>query len=205
MSKTWIMGGHIVIFGESRKETLRGWNVTYVNLYVVCCCGPVLLKIKRCAATFSTGPASGFGRRATPEDNDLSFNTSADATAHMEPAMTVASKNVTSDDILAAVVASLEDDKAEDIVQIPLRGKTEMADFMVIASGRSTRQVAAVSEKLTERMKQAFGIICKVEGAEIGDWVLVDCGDVIVHVFRPEVREFYQLEKMWLPTGAAEA
>ncbi|MCL7407084.1 MULTISPECIES: ribosome silencing factor [Marivivens] len=123
----------------------------------------------------------------------------------MEPAMTVASNNVTSDDILAAVVASLEDDKAEDIVQIPLRGKTEMADFMVIASGRSTRQVAAVSEKLTERMKQAFGIICKVEGAEIGDWVLVDCGDVIVHVFRPEVREFYQLEKMWLPTGAAEA
>ncbi|HSG37227.1 MAG TPA: ribosome silencing factor [Paracoccaceae bacterium] len=114
-----------------------------------------------------------------------------------------ASDQATSEQILAAVLASLDDDKAEDIVEIPLRGKSEMADFMVIASGRSTRQVAAMSEKLTERLKQDLGVLCKVEGAEVGDWVLIDAGDVIVHVFRPEVREFYQLEKMWLPGGVS--
>jgi len=114
-----------------------------------------------------------------------------------------ASEQATSEQILAAVVASLDDDKAEDIVEIPLRGKSEMADFMVIASGRSSRQVAAISEKLTERLKQDLGVLCKTEGAEVGDWVLIDAGDVIVHVFRPEVREFYQLEKMWLPGGVS--
>ncbi|OUD09943.1 ribosome silencing factor [Marivivens niveibacter] len=116
-----------------------------------------------------------------------------------------AQQNVTSEDILALVLSSLDDDKAEDVVEIPLRGKTEVADYMVIASGRSTRQVAAISEKLVERLKEKFGILCKVEGAEIGDWVLVDAADILVHVFRPEVREFYNLEKMWLPTGATAA
>jgi len=110
-----------------------------------------------------------------------------------------------SDALIAAVVASLEDDKAEDIVQIDLRGRSEMADFMVIASGRSTRQVTAIAEKLVDRMKQDQGVVCKMEGKDTGDWVLIDAGDVIVHVFRPEVREFYQLEKMWLPPEAARA
>lgn len=109
---------------------------------------------------------------------------------------------MTSDTLLSAVIASLEDDKAEDIVQIDLRGRSEMGDWMVIASGRSSRQVAAISEKLMDRLKLEFGIISKIEGKDTGDWVLIDAGDVIVHVFRPEVREFYQLEKMWLPTGA---
>ncbi|MFN6979445.1 MAG: ribosome silencing factor [Gemmobacter sp.] len=103
--------------------------------------------------------------------------------------------------LLASILTSLDDDKAEDVVPIDLRGRSEMADHMVIASGRSSRQVAAISEKLTERLKEQFGILCKVEGKETGDWVLIDAGDVIVHVFRPEVREFYQLEKMWLPSG----
>ncbi len=116
--------------------------------------------------------------------------------------MTADLKKATSDAILAAVLASLDDDKAEDVVQIPLRGKTQMADHMVVASGRSTRQVAAISQKLMERLKAELGVLCKIEGAEVGDWVLIDAGDVIVHVFRPEVREFYQLEKMWLPSGA---
>jgi ribosome-associated protein len=107
-----------------------------------------------------------------------------------------------SDALLARVLASLDDDKAEDVVPIDLRGRSEMADHMVIASGRSSRQVAAISEKLVERLKEDFGILCKVEGKETGDWVLIDAGDVIVHVFRPEVRDFYQLEKMWLPSGA---
>ena len=105
--------------------------------------------------------------------------------------------------LLSAVVASLDDDKAEDIVQIDLQGRSEMADYMVIASGRSTRQVAAIAEKLADRLKQDHGLICKMEGKDTGDWVLIDAGDVIVHVFRPEVREFYQLEKMWLPPDAA--
>lgn len=140
--------------------------------------------------------------RVTPEDNDLSLELSAASAAQRDALQMTAPVEATSEQILAAVLASLEDDKAEDIVQISLRGKTEMADFMVIASGRSTRQVAAISEKLTERLKQDLGVFCKVEGAEVGDWVLIDAGDVIVHVFRPEVREFYQLEKMWQPSGA---
>jgi ribosome-associated protein len=112
-------------------------------------------------------------------------------------------QTLTSETLLEQVINSLTDDKAEEVVQIDLRGKTEMADYMVIASGRSTRQVAAMSEKLVDRLKQVFGLICRVEGKETGDWVLIDGGDVIVHIFRPEVREFYQLEKMWLPAGQA--
>ncbi|MFN3936433.1 MAG: ribosome silencing factor [Gemmobacter sp.] len=107
--------------------------------------------------------------------------------------------------LLDRILASLDDDKAEDVVSIDLRGRSEIADHMVIASGRSSRQVAAISEKLTERLKEDFGIVSKVEGKETGDWVLIDAGDVIVHVFRPEVREFYQLEKMWLPAGQHRA
>ncbi|WP_339718238.1 ribosome silencing factor [uncultured Maritimibacter sp.] len=111
-----------------------------------------------------------------------------------------------SETILDTVLSSLEDDKAEEIVTIDLRGKSAMADAMVICSGRSTRQVAAISEKLTDRLKQEMGLICKVEGKDQGDWVLIDTGDVIVHVFRPEVRDFYQLEKMWMtPEAAAPA
>lgn len=107
----------------------------------------------------------------------------------------------TSDSTLAAVLKSLDESKAEDVVQIDLRGKSEMGDFMIIATGRSSRQVSSMAEKLTDNLKQAFGILSKVEGRDTGDWVLVDAGDVIVHVFRPEVREFYQLEKMWLNPG----
>ncbi len=108
-----------------------------------------------------------------------------------------------SEDLLAHILSSLSDDKAEDVVQIDLRGKTAIGDYMVIASGRSTRQVAAMSEKLVDRLKRDFGRLSRVEGKEAGDWVLIDTGDVIVHIFRPEVREFYQLEKMWMPSGAA--
>jgi len=112
-------------------------------------------------------------------------------------------KDATSEELLAQILKSLDDDKAEDVVQIDLRGRTAMGDYMVIASGRSSRQVAAISDKLLERVKAATGRTPRVEGKETGDWVLVDTGDVIVHVFRPEVREFYQLEKMWLPVEAA--
>ena len=111
----------------------------------------------------------------------------------------------TSEQVLAAVLASVDDDKAEEIVQIDLRGRSDVADYMVICSGRSNRQVAAISEKLADRLKQQFRINAKMEGKETGDWVLIDSGDVIVHVFRPEVRDFYQLEKMWMPAGQAAA
>ena len=109
------------------------------------------------------------------------------------------------DYLLDAVLTSLDDDKAEDVVTIPLKGRSEMADFMVVCSGRSTRQVASISDKLMDRLKQDHGVICKAEGKETGDWVLIDAGDVIVHVFRPEVRDFYQLEKMWQAPGTGRA
>jgi ribosome-associated protein len=143
-------------------------------------------------------------RRATKEDDVLSQ--SADA-AHDAAASGARVKSapapVTSDSLLERILASLDDDKAEEIVSIPLRGKSAMADHMVICSGRSSRQVAAIAEKLTDRLKQEMGIICKVEGKDQGDWVLIDAGDVVVHVFRPEVREFYQLEKMWMTPSTA--
>jgi ribosome-associated protein len=107
--------------------------------------------------------------------------------------------DLSSQDLLGRILASLDDDKAEEVVQIDLRGRSEMADYMVICSGRSSRQVAAISEKLVDRLKADTGRLCRIEGKETGDWVLIDAGDVIVHVFRPEVREFYQLEKMWMP------
>jgi len=90
-------------------------------------------------------------------------------------------------------------------VQIDLRGRSEIADYMVICSGRSTRQVSALAEKLVDMVKQDFGRFSKMEGKSQGDWVLMDTGDVVVHIFRPEVREFYQLEKMWLPAGATDS
>ncbi len=117
--------------------------------------------------------------------------------------MTTPPIEATSELLLAEIIESLNDDKAEEIVQIDLRGKSAMADHMVVCSGRSSRQVGAISEKLADRLKQKFERHCKVEGKGQGDWVLIDAGDVIVHVFRPEVREFYQIEKMWLPVGGA--
>ena len=102
---------------------------------------------------------------------------------------------------------SLEQDKAEDIIVIDLAGKTSIADFMIIASGRSQRHVAAIAEHLVERLKRRGAPPASVEGLAQADWVLIDAGDVIVHVFRPEVRSFYNLEKMWavsLPEQAAQ-
>ncbi|WP_353312070.1 ribosome silencing factor [Shimia sp. NS0008-38b] len=117
--------------------------------------------------------------------------------------MTSDSPDATSEALLARILTSLDEDKAEDIVQVDLRGKTSIGDYMVICSGRSSRQVVALAEKMVERLKHEFDRASKVEGKDTGDWVLVDTGDVIVHIFRPEVRDFYQLEKMWVPGGSA--
>jgi len=104
---------------------------------------------------------------------------------------------VNSDLILSTINESLDDNKAEDILVIDLKGKTQIADYMVVACGRSNRQVSSIAEFMMEDLKKKLGVQAKPEGLEHGDWVLVDAGDVIVHVFRPEVREFYSLEKMW--------
>jgi ribosome-associated protein len=97
----------------------------------------------------------------------------------------------------ALVLDSLDEDQALDVVSIPLEGKSSIADFMVIASGRSTRQVAAIATHLAERLKAAGHGSPRIEGLPAADWVLIDAGDVVVHLFRPEVRSFYNLERMW--------
>lgn len=96
-----------------------------------------------------------------------------------------------------SVLESLDDDQAVDVVTIPLAGKSSIADHMVIASGRSTRQVASMANKLADKLKQQFGRPVRIEGLPAADWVLIDADDVIVHLFRPEVRSFYNLERMW--------
>ncbi len=106
-------------------------------------------------------------------------------------------KDLSPEALLALILASLAEDAAEDVIDIPLAGKSEVADYMVVASGRSSRHVGALAEKMADRIKAVSGMLCRSEGKEMGDWVLVDCGDVIVHIFRPEVREFYDLEKLW--------
>lgn len=93
----------------------------------------------------------------------------------------------------------LLDDKAEELVSIDLAGKTSFADYMIIANGRSSRQVGAMADHLKTRIKEAGYGSVKVEGQTNGDWILVDAGDVIIHLFRPEVRDFYNLEKIWAP------
>jgi ribosome-associated protein len=103
------------------------------------------------------------------------------------------------------VMASLDDDQAVETVSIPLAGKSSIADYMVVASGRSTRQVASMAIKLADKIKAEFGRTPRVEGLPTADWVLIDAGDVIVHLFRPEVRSFYNLERMWSFGEAGQA
>ena len=147
-------------------------------------------------------PSAGALSACHKEDDVLSLNFETASAVPVGATMTRAPTPVTSEELLAHILTQLDDDKAEDIVQIDLRGKTAIGDYMVICSGRSSRQVSSIAEKLVDHLKQDFGRLSRIEGKETGDWVLIDTGDVIVHVFRPEVREFYQLEKMWLPSGA---
>lgn len=98
---------------------------------------------------------------------------------------------------LHCVLSSLEESKADDVVTIDIRGKSPLADYMVIASGRSQRHVSALADHLLFALKDREGVYAKVEGLSGGDWVLIDISDIIVHLFRPETRDFYNLEKMW--------
>jgi ribosome-associated protein len=104
---------------------------------------------------------------------------------------------VSVEDLHKLVLQSLDDDQAQEVVSIPLTGKSNIADHMVIASGRSTRQVASMAVKLADKIKERFGKNVRIEGLPAADWVLIDADDVIVHLFRPEVRTFYNLERMW--------
>ena len=108
-----------------------------------------------------------------------------------------AAKRPDSAALLADVVRWLDDAKAENIVTIPLEGKSDLGDYMVVVSGRSDRHVGAIAEQLREKIKARGDARIRVEGLSACDWVLIDTGDIIVHVFRPEVRDFYNLEKMW--------
>jgi len=118
-----------------------------------------------------------------------------------------ANQTLQAETVQRIAASSLEDDKAEDITVINLAGKTSIADYMIIASGRSNRHVAALAGHLVERLKKRGLVPLSVEGLAQSDWVLVDAGDVIIHIFRPEVRSFYNLEKMWsvpLPEQAVQ-
>ena len=108
------------------------------------------------------------------------------------------------DQILELVTTSLDDDKAENILTIPLQGKSTMADYMIVASGTSSRQVAAMAEHIQFKLKQNKIAILGLEGLRQADWVLIDANDVVVHLFRPEVREFYGLERMWANDAVEE-
>jgi ribosome-associated protein len=123
------------------------------------------------------------------------------------PPTAIGSVRDDADALHALVLASLDDDQAVETVSIPLAGKSSIADYMVVASGRSTRQVASMAQKLAEKIKAEFGRSPRIEGLPTADWVLIDAGDVIVHLFRPEVRSFYNLERMWAfgdgPSGTA--
>lgn len=147
-------------------------------------------------------PSAGGPTAPQKEDNVLSIHAEVAPATDDRAGLMAAQVQPSSEELLARILTSLDDDKAEDVVQIDLRGKTAIGDYMVIASGRSTRQVASMAEKLTDRLKQDYGRLSKIEGKDAGDWVLIDTGDVIIHIFRPEVREFYQLEKMWQPNGS---
>lgn|ERR1700733_9663958 len=118
--------------------------------------------------------------------------------AKKAPRATKSKRTEASDRVLLdRILTSLDDDKAEDIVTIELEGRSSLADALVIANGRSQRHVSAIAEHLARRLKEAGYGSRPIDGLSSGDWVLVDAGDVIVHIFRPEVRAYYDLEGMW--------
>ena len=121
------------------------------------------------------------------------------------PRSELVSEGQDSEALVEQILGWLDEAKAEDVIPINLAGKSSVGDFMVIASGRSARHVGAVADQLRRKLKDAGQGTVRVEGTDNCDWVLLDTGDIIIHVFRPEVREFYNLEKMWQADAPAEA
>jgi nicotinate-nucleotide adenylyltransferase len=118
-------------------------------------------------------------------------------TGNGAPGSAVGSNEFSATELRDAIVGSIDDDKGEDIVVVDLDGKSALADYIVIATGRSARQVGAMADHMIETLQPRLSFRISVEGMPQGDWVLIDCGDVVVHLFRPEVRDFYAIEKMW--------
>ncbi len=145
----------------------------------------------------SIGPGQGV-RGAEPKGSEPLTITALTRAARFKPEP-VSKVRPSPEETLRLVLASLDDMKAEDTISIDLRGKTTIADTMVVTSGRSNRHVVAVADRVLENLGKAGVANLRSEGMPHGDWVLIDAGDVIVHVFRPEVRDFYNLEKMWEP------
>jgi ribosome-associated protein len=137
------------------------------------------------------------GDLVVPVSKGKTLRTAIQRKASVMPSPAGVSRNDELSRSIKTVLASLEDSKAENIVSIDIQGKSSLGDYMVVASGRSHRHVAAVADQLIKTLKDAGFGNARVEGLAAADWVLVDAGDIIVHVFRPEVREFYNIEKMW--------
>ncbi|MEZ5775317.1 MAG: ribosome silencing factor [Hyphomicrobiaceae bacterium] len=144
-----------------------------------------------------TPPSRDTPQRIPRRAYKLTIRTSSRRTVEPEPAVEVVAANRGSADLLDLLLGALDDAKAEKVVTIDLEGKSSIADTMVVASGRSQRHVGAVADQLLRKLKDAGHGRARAEGLATCDWVLVDAGDVVVHIFRPEVREFYNLEKMW--------
>jgi len=147
-------------------------------------------------------------RSNRPKERALSALRSSKSgkSADSKPASTRTKTTSIDPAILAKLVAAqLEEDKAENILEIPLAGKSPMADIMIVASGRSARHVAALADHVFRKLKESGASKVRMEGMPNADWVLIDAGDVIVHIFRPEVREFYNLERIWASDTPAAA
>lgn len=160
---------------------------------------PTFNRVKVKALSASKSPRSRKKAEAAPETADAAVKPKAARTKAAAKPDAVASTPASPDPLeLARLVAQqLDDDKAENILTIPLAGKSPMADAMIVASGRSARHVAAIADHVSRKLKEAGAGTVRVEGLPNADWVLIDAGDVIVHIFRPEVREFYNLERIW--------
>jgi ribosome-associated protein len=151
----------------------------------------------------TAAPAIPGRERQLKGKDTLSPTAAPRATARRAPAPV--SKGPDAKETLRLILDRLEDMKAEDTVTIDLTGKTSIADAMVVTSGRSNRHVTSIAESAIEGLHKAGMKGIRVEGKRNGDWVLIDAGDVIVHVFRPEVRAFYDLEKMWAGSRGRKA
>jgi nicotinate (nicotinamide) nucleotide adenylyltransferase/ribosome silencing factor RsfS/YbeB/iojap len=161
--------------------------------------GPDSLRSRFTVSTF---------KEATPRMNALSMEINPIAPLPAHTAAAVKKTDIAPDVLKDLIVKSIDDDKGEDIVVVDLREKSNITDFIVIATGRSARQVGAMADHLVRKLQPDMSFRMAVEGLPQGDWVLIDCGDVVVHLFRPEVRDFYAIEKMWgleppaLPAGS---
>lgn len=147
----------------------------------------------------SKGPKSAAKSAAKSAGSKTGSKKASTSKAERKPAAPPAAAALVPD-----ILKWLDDAKAEEVVVIPLEGKSSLGDFMVVASGRNDRHVGAIAEQLREKIKATGETRVRVEGLKTCDWVLLDAGDIIVHIFRPEVREFYNLEKMWQADLRAE-